>query len=126
MARLPPATPAGTRNYTSISSCQTSAHSCQPRVASSQAPVKPLPVRTSPEPRVPSPESADLCPGFWDEQLLVKADAVAVGHSGKEVTGGGVEAFFFNRAAIQELARGLADLFPESAQDATCLAELRG
>src|SRR4051794_20939289 len=120
----PPATPAGTRNYTSISSCQTSAHSCQRRGASSHSPVKRLPVGT--EPRAPSPESVELCPGFGDEQLLVEADAVAVRHSGEEVTGGGVEALFFNRAAIQELARGLADLLPESAQDATCLAELRG
>src|SRR5712691_1540538 len=66
------------------------------------------------------------CPRFRDEQLLVEADRITIGHACDEVPCGRIEAFRLDGAAVEELVRPLADLLPQTAQDARRLLELGG
>src|SRR5437762_793777 len=66
----------------------------------------------------------DFDPGLGNEELLVEADRVPVGHAGKEVPGGGVQALLVNRARVEELPRLLVDLFPQPAEDTARFLEL--
>ena len=70
--------------------------------------------------------TADVHPRLRNEELLVEADGVAVGHAGQEIPRGRIEPLFVNRSLVQELCRTLADLLPQAAEDATGLLELRG
>src|SRR6266542_1862756 len=68
----------------------------------------------------------NLDPRLRDEQLLVEAHRITVGHAGKEVHRGGVQPFLIDRAPIEELGGALAHLLPEPAENPTGFLELRG
>src|SRR5262249_10769058 len=68
--------------------------------------------------------SVSACPRLRNEELLVEADRVPIGHAGEKITRRGVEALLVDRALIQELSGTLSDLLPQTSKDTASLLEL--
>src|SRR5262249_5847070 len=64
-------------------------------------------------------------PPLRNAELLEEADGVAVGHAGEKIARRDVEPVGGDGAEVQEFLGPLANLFPESGQDAARLLELR-
>ena len=62
-------------------------------------------------------DAADLDPRLRDEELLVEADRVAVGHAGDEVLGGDVQPLRLDGPQVQELVRALAAPSPTARRE---------